>query len=193
MPRRIRRVGWGLARGTATSSFRRCGWGDDVKTAKRARPLAAGVTLESHPIRSGRTRMCWRSTLVGTLLVALVVAACRAHPTGVVTIRNDSSAPITMRLEWPGGLPLGLFGANDVTVSVPPWQPGWCSTAGVGVFGAPVTVTVAGASLTDTFTFTASADAVERGAYYLHVDRAGEVRTEPARAQQYPCLGYPTR
>ncbi len=126
------------------------------------------------------------------LVAALVGAGCVGnHPAGAINMRNDSSAPVTVHIAWPGGLPFGLFGPGSVTLTVPPWQPGWCATAGLGVIGVPATVTVSGAALSHTATYSVPADVVESSSFYLHVDRTGTIATGARPPIQLPCTGYP--
>ena len=142
--------------------------------------------------RVGGRLMAARRTLAAALITALAVSGCVGnHPAGAINLRNDSSAPVTVHIAWPGGLPFGLFGPSNVTLTVPPWQPGWCATAGLGVIGVPATVTVSGVHLSRTATYTVPADVVASSSFYMHVDRTGAITTGSRPPIQLPCNGYP--
>ncbi len=136
--------------------------------------------------------MAARRTLAAAVMTALAVSGCVGnHPAGAINMRNDSSVPVSVHIARPGGLPFGLFGPDSVTLTVPPWQPGWCVTVGLGVTEVPATVTVSGASLSRTAIYTVPADVVASSSFYLHVDRTGTITTGPRPRIQLPCNGYP--
>lgn len=110
---------------------------------------------------------------------------------GGVDIRNESTEPVTVRVQWPSGLPLGLLGPSQLQRVVPPWQPGWCPAAGIGVMGLPVTITVSGSALAGDVTLTPESDEVARYSYYVRVDTSGQVVTGSPPPNAPSCAAYP--
>ena len=148
----------------------------------RARQTAHAV----HGAPLARRRR-WRGTLAAGLLAIVAMGCSGTHNVGLLLARNESSAPVTFTVTTSTtGL---LAGLNTRTYALPPWSQPRCPAAGDAFFAWPLTVTVAGPSVTAPVTKTWGSDTV--GDIFVRVDASGVVHLgEPPPTDFANCKPY---
>ena len=140
----------------------------------------------------------WTGLVVLGVVSALVTACfpTLARPVGDVAIRNESAQAVRVEIDRPAGFAGPL---RDVRW-VPPWRPGWCPAAFIGLTdqGSTTTlpqsrITLSGPGLVRPTTFPGPEADVMKGGLSITIDRAGAVHAghpEPSLPSTF-CTVYP--
>jgi len=129
-------------------------------------------------------------------LICLLLAGCsvqRAHPVGVIAVRNDSGQSVRIEVD---GMPNG----DQPLDWVPTWTSGWCPMAEIGIGDDGVAtalqqarIVLSGPSLTGPMTFPGTAADILGGGLVLTIDSSGTVHVghEELPTPSDACAFYP--
>lgn len=125
-----------------------------------------------------RTVCLTMKTLVAAMF-CLVLAGCvaqRAHPVGVIEVRNESPQSVLIEVD---GLPNG----DQPMAWIPTWTVGWCPRAEIGFADDGIAnalqqtrIMLSGPSVTEPTTFPGTAADIIKGGLGLTIDPAGTIQ-----------------
>jgi hypothetical protein len=130
--------------------------------------------------RSGPRTVYLAMKTVAAALLCLLLAGCavqRAHPVGVIDVRNESLQSVRVEVD---GLPNGY----GPVAWVPMWTAGWCPMAEIGFADGGIAnaleqtqIVVSGPSLAEPTTFPGTAADILTGGLVLTVDASGVIHS----------------